>query len=298
MTTRDESFCLHKEIIPSVNANYVKASIIWFNVMLGASFGYAVLLPEIKRMHNISNSVIGLVLLTSVLSAIIGAPLAAWIVKYKGSHICTFLGMLVLLIFYPFLGYHGPLWILFISNVGIGIGLASTDIGDSHQGVTFEICYKTAALGFFTSCFALGGLIGALSAGGISYSSVSLVVKFAGFSVFAIIPSCIFYLFLLDQSIQNRTSQYKSISSQGSMVSHHNISLSIRDNASFREANDVFSDSLDDTSEPGFLSNTIDQHYIPSQPIKSIAKIDNRPTSSKRYICSLILIGMLGYMVN
>lgn len=294
----------HESIIYS-DKRLIKIAICWYHACLGGAYGYfAALIPIIKQIYNLSNFMLGIVLLVSVCAAIIGALVVAKLIKRIGSHSCLLIGTFMTIVVFPFLGYHGPFWCLILCVCGLGISFAWNDISASDQGVMFEMITSKPALGLFTSTFSVGGLVGVLLAGLIASFSDSSFLTFACFSFITILPSIALSRFLLDKSIKSSHDCSKAETAIDMNEMNSTIDRTIIPSNEM-QYDDFIRSRNASLVVPIIESNS--QFEQPGDEFKTGEACDNDEiqdvstasiTSSRCYLFCLILLGLIGYMIN
>jgi MFS family permease len=190
------------------------AAITWFFFNEGATIGiWAALIPEVKQVHHISNTMLGIVLIGAVGGALLSMPVSAFCVGKFGSAISTLLGSLASGALMCIVGIDAPLWLLVVGMICLGFGVAWVDISANAQAVLLEKYMKDNKLGLCHGLYAVGGFVGALIGGGLSTTNLSLVTNFLLMYAAGIIPSILAYFYLFQYSeekvINRSTSQAK-----------------------------------------------------------------------------------------
>ena len=158
---------------------------------------WAAIIPRIKEIHNINNGELGGIMVGVVLGAISVIPIVTKLIEKYGSAITVRLGGVILVMFFPIIGIHGNLGILIAGMVMLGFSVGFLDISINGQAVLFEKSTGHPHLGLFTSIFAVGNLIGALSGGAmIGPLHLSLFLQGLIISGALLVPSIIFSFFL------------------------------------------------------------------------------------------------------
>lgn len=185
---------MKKEIDPFVT----KLAIGWYFFLMGTVLGdWAVIIPRIEEIHNINNGELGGIMVGVVLGAICVIPVVTKLIEKYGSAITVRIGSIILVLFFPIIGFHGNLGILIAGMVMLGFSVGFLDISINGQAVLFEKSTGHPHLGLFTSIFAVGNLVGALTGGAmIGPLNLSLLVQCMILSGALLIPSIIFSFFL------------------------------------------------------------------------------------------------------
>jgi MFS family permease len=143
---------------------------------------WAGILPQIKKNHNLNNTVLGGILIAAVFGALLALPVVSGVTEKYGSGVSLFFGGLALLFLYPLLGINAHISLLVIGIFFLGFSAGWADISMNAQAVVCEKMTRISTLGLFHSLFAIGGLIGALFGGGLldlGHSVLQITILFS-----------------------------------------------------------------------------------------------------------------------
>jgi fucose permease len=136
-------------------------------------------IPVVKTAHGLRESALGGVLLAMAVGAVTVLPLAAWLVGRLGSRRVILLaaGALALALPLPLLApsallVAAALWLFGAAN-------ATLDVAMNAQGVAVEAALGRPVLSSFHGLFSLGGLMGALLAGGAMAAGIAALAHLA-----------------------------------------------------------------------------------------------------------------------
>ena len=136
-------------------------------------------IPLVKAAHGLREARSAGVLLAMAVGAVIVLPLAGWLVGRLGSRRVTLLagGALALALPLPLLApsallVAAALWLLGAAN-------ATLDVAMNAQGVAVEAALGRPVLSSFHGLFSLGGLMGALLAGGAMAAGIAALAHLA-----------------------------------------------------------------------------------------------------------------------
>lgn len=179
-----------------------KISIAWYFFLMGTVLGnWAAIIPVVKDMHNINNGELGGIMVGVVFGAICVIPVVTKLIDKFGSKITVHIGGILLVLLFPIIGIPGNIGILITGMVMLGFSVGFLDISINGQAVLYEKYTSHPHLGLFTSIFAIGNMIGALS-GGAMIGPLDLTVFYQCLilSGILLVPTLIFPLFLFPYS--------------------------------------------------------------------------------------------------
>jgi MFS family permease len=158
-------------------ARKAKFAVSCYFFSLGCVLGtWAGVLPQIKEDHDLSNSVLGGILVASIFGAILAMPCVSYFTENYGSGFSLFLGGLLLIVLTPIVGVKGHIAVFILGVFFLGFGAGWADMSMNTQAVVCEKMTRTSTLGMFHSIMAIGGLVGALY-GGFLLSKGSSVLQ-------------------------------------------------------------------------------------------------------------------------
>ena len=142
----------------------ISVSVLFF--VLGIDFAsWASRIPTIKDNLDMSDGLLGLVLLSSPISSLLTLPLAGWIVTKVGSRKTVLLAALLYSLTLPFIGLAANAWQLAAVLFVFGIGGEFLNIAVNTQAVAVEKLFSKPIMSSFHGFFSLGGMVGAFVGG-------------------------------------------------------------------------------------------------------------------------------------
>lgn len=179
-------------------ARKAKIAIGFFFFSQGLTFGnFGGILPAVKELHDVSNPVLGAILVAAVFGGLIAMPIISYLSKRFGSSFSLFLGALLFLLLINLIGVDAGLILFAASVVSLGFGACSMDVSVNCQGVLCEKMTRTPTLGLFHCLASFGSLVGALTAGALLQIGFSVLGELIIVSIiqipFVLILSCWLY---------------------------------------------------------------------------------------------------------
>ncbi|HEY4110831.1 MFS transporter [Puia sp.] len=118
-------------------------------------------LPELKEHFAVSNSVLGTLLFTTAIGALVAMPLTGWLsVRYGSARIVIFMGFLFCCSV-PCIAYSPDLWLGRVGFFMTGFFSGAMDITMNAQAVLVERIYKRTIMSSFHAAFSIGMALGA-----------------------------------------------------------------------------------------------------------------------------------------
>jgi MFS family permease len=143
-----------------------KISISWFFFTQGAILGnWAGILPAVKQEQDLSNEILGAILVAAIFGAMAALPIVSWVTKQWGSGMALFLGAILTLFLFPIVGIKTHVAVFIVGVFLLGFGAGWADVSMNSQAVLCEKMTRLPTLGLFHSVYAIGGLVGALIGG-------------------------------------------------------------------------------------------------------------------------------------
>lgn len=118
-------------------------------------------LPEIQTFYNVSNSLLGTLLLCSAAGAIIAMPFSGWLTTRFGSRVLTSTMGILFCCIIPLVALFNDLWIVAGLFFTIGILSGSLDVSMNGQAVYVERMYAKPLMSSFHAVFSIGMALGA-----------------------------------------------------------------------------------------------------------------------------------------
>ena len=118
-------------------------------------------LPELKDYFGVSNSILGTMLFTTAIGALVAMPLTGWLTtRYNSGKLTIYAGFLFCCIV-PFIPYSQHIWIGRISFFMTGFFSGAMDITMNGQAVFVERKYKKTIMSSFHAAYSIGMALGA-----------------------------------------------------------------------------------------------------------------------------------------
>ena len=118
-------------------------------------------LPSIQSFYDISNSVLGGLLFTMAIGAVIAMPFSGFLTTRYGSKTITQVGGILSCIVIPYLVFTPNLFVVSISFFALGLCVGATDVAMNGQAVFVERAYKKPIMSSFHAVFSIGMALGA-----------------------------------------------------------------------------------------------------------------------------------------
>lgn len=142
---------------------------------------WAPLVPFAKSRLELTEGVLGLLLLGLGIGSILAMPLAGAAVARLGCRRVVALGTVHACLALPLLASAASLWLLLLALVGFGAGIGAVDVAINIQAIGVERASARPLMSGFHGLFSLGGIVGAagmaaLLAAGAAPLAASLAV--------------------------------------------------------------------------------------------------------------------------
>lgn len=118
-------------------------------------------LPEVQAFYDVSNSMLGTLLLCSAAGAIIAMPFSGWLTVRFGSQQLTAVMGIVFCLIVPLVPLFTNLWMVGSLFFTIGILTGALDVSMNGQAVYVERLYKKPLMSSFHAVFSIGMAVGA-----------------------------------------------------------------------------------------------------------------------------------------
>lgn len=118
-------------------------------------------LPELKDHFGVSNSVLGTMLFTTAIGALVAMPLTGWLSVRAGSAGLVIVAALLFCCCVPFIAYSTGLWLGRAGFFFTGFFSGAMDITMNAQAVFVERLYKKTIMSSFHAAFSIGMALGA-----------------------------------------------------------------------------------------------------------------------------------------
>jgi predicted MFS family arabinose efflux permease len=143
-----------------MRANRIAVCIFFF--VNGLLYGnWTARLPAIQRFYDISNSMLGGLLFTMAVGAVLAMPFAGWLSTRFGSKTITQVGGILSCIIIPYLVFTPNLMVVGVAFFSLGLCVGATDVAMNGQAVFVERAYGKAIMSSFHAVFSIGMALGA-----------------------------------------------------------------------------------------------------------------------------------------
>lgn len=143
-----------------MRANRIAVCIFFF--VNGFLYGnWTARLPAIQRFYDISNSMLGGLLFTMAVGAVIAMPFSGWLTTRFGSKTITQIGGILSCIIIPYLVFTSNLNIVGAAFFSLGLCVGATDVAMNGQAVFVERAYGKSIMSSFHAVFSIGMALGA-----------------------------------------------------------------------------------------------------------------------------------------
>ena len=118
-------------------------------------------LPELKQFYQVSDTILGSLLFTSALGALLAMPFAGWLTTKFGTRRVTQVAGILYCLFIPCLAFSNQLTVTGIAFFGMGFSVGALDVAMNGQAVFVERDYQRPIMSSFHAVFSIGMALGA-----------------------------------------------------------------------------------------------------------------------------------------
>jgi MFS family permease len=118
-------------------------------------------LPRIQEQFNIDNGVVGLVLLSSSIGALLAMPFTGWLIIRNGSRRISIFSCYFYCCLIPFIPKMPHVWALILLFFLLGVSAGMLDVAMNSQAVMVEKDLKKPIMTSFHALFSIGMMLGA-----------------------------------------------------------------------------------------------------------------------------------------
>lgn len=173
------------------------ATVVWFVINSFAYSSFIVRLPEIKKIIDISNSVLGISLFVASLGALGAIKLGGnWSAKYGSAPVMVFSGLASAVLFPIFGLLLNPIFFAF-SLFLIFLTISVEDVAMNAHAVTIEQKSGKTIMGRLHAMWSLGGIAGGVTGGLFSSLEISMITHALIVAVLTVFGILAFKKFLL-----------------------------------------------------------------------------------------------------
>ena len=157
--------------------NRIAVNIIFF--LNGFVYGnWSSRIPRIQELYQVSDQVIGFVLLALALGGVAAMPFTGWIILKNGSRKITLVAIVLYCAFVPFIPFMPGWGALVFLYLIMGIVTGMLDVAVNSQGVMVEQLYGRPIMTSFHAFFSIGMALGAWCGAFFSGTSLELYHHF------------------------------------------------------------------------------------------------------------------------
>lgn len=164
-------------------------------------------LPRIQEMFSIDNGVVGLVLLSSSIGALIAMPFTGWLIIRNGSRRIAIFSTFFYCSLIPLIYWMPTLWALVILFFVLGVSSGMLDVGMNSQAVMVEKQLNKPIMTSFHALFSIGMAIGAFAGSLFTKLGVGMFVHFSVVSGVSLIIVSVARYYLIHDKPQTRLTE-------------------------------------------------------------------------------------------
>lgn len=157
-------------------------------------------LPEVQRFFEVSDTMLGTMLFTTALGALVAMPFAGWLTIRFGSRKITQVTGIVFCFFVPLLVISANLMIASVLFFMLGFSVGALDVAMNGQAVFVERAYKKPIMSSFHAVFSIGMAIGAGVGGLFTKFDFLLFSHFTIVAIFGILANIWASFYLIDDT--------------------------------------------------------------------------------------------------
>ena len=154
-------------------------------------------LPDIQEQFAIDNGVVGLVLLSSSVGALLAMPFTGWLIVRNGSRRITILAGFFYCALIPLIPVMPNLWSLIVLFFFMGISAGMLDIAMNSQAVMVEQLLAKPIMTSFHALFSIGMMLGAVAGSLFLKINAGLFIHFLVITILSLITVYIARYYLI-----------------------------------------------------------------------------------------------------
>ena len=132
-------------------------------------------LPELQRLYDVSNAMLGTLLLCWAAGAIVAMPFAGWLTVKFGSHRLTMITAWGFCLFAPMIPIFSNIWLIGGLFFFLGLNNGALDVSINGQAVYVERMFGKSIMSSFHAVFSIGMSLGAGAGALFAKLNVSLL---------------------------------------------------------------------------------------------------------------------------
>jgi MFS family permease len=164
-------------------------------------------LPRIQEQFSIDNGVVGLVLLSSSVGALIAMPFTGWLIIRNGSRRVTLFGIFFYCSLIPFIPLMPSLWALMILFFILGVSSGMSDVAMNAQAVMVEMQMQKPIMTSFHALFSIGMALGAFAGAFFTKVGAAMFIHFGIISVVSVATTFIARYYLVHDKPQTKVTE-------------------------------------------------------------------------------------------
>ena len=164
-------------------------------------------LPRIQDQFHINDGVVGLVLLSSSVGALLAMPFTGWLIIRNGSRRVTIFSAFFYCSLIPFIPWlpNATLWPLIFLFFLLGISSGMLDVAMNSQAVMVEKQLGKPIMTSFHALFSIGMMAGAIGGSLFTKLSTGLFIHFVSISAISLITVFVARYYLIHDKPENKT---------------------------------------------------------------------------------------------
>ncbi len=164
-------------------------------------------LPRIQEQFAIDNGVVGLVLLSSSVGALVAMPFTGWLIIRNGSRRLTIIGTILYCSMIPFIPLMPTLWALIILFFTLGVSSGMLDVAMNSQAVMVEKQMQKPIMTSFHALFSIGMALGAVGGAFFTKLGTGMFIHFALVSAISLVAVFIARYYLVHDKPQVKATE-------------------------------------------------------------------------------------------
>ena len=164
-------------------------------------------LPRIQDQFHINDGVVGLVLLSSSVGALLAMPFTGWLIIRNGSRRVTIFSAFFYCSLIPFIPWlpNATLWPLIFLFFLLGISSGMLDVAMNSQAVMVEKQLGKPIMTSFHALFSIGMMAGAIGGSLFTKLSTGLFIHFVSISAISLVTVFVARYYLIHDKPENKT---------------------------------------------------------------------------------------------
>ena len=161
-------------------------------------------LPRIQDQFHIDDGVVGLVLLSSSIGALLAMPFTGWQILRNGSRRITIFSAFFYCLLIPFIPWITSLWLLIVLFFLLGVSSGMLDVAMNSQAVMVEKQLGKPIMTSFHALFSIGMMVGAVCGALFTKITSGLFIHFVSVSALSLVIVFIARYYLIHDKPQSK----------------------------------------------------------------------------------------------